>query len=171
MCCSLTAKTAKHCLYRNILFLYKQYTDFKNKSSIVLEYNLFIFFILVSFCSMLQKTPALISVPSFYESVRLLSFCLQSLSQQSGRVLLSMVLRQTQCLIVCMAEIKQPQYYTFQNFVFSSSRPPQSKLLREDQNHNMYVAGCMEVEVKSAEEAFQVFWKGDWLFDWNSHYS
>ncbi|XP_074534654.1 kinesin-like protein KIF23 isoform X1 [Halichoeres trimaculatus] len=38
--------------------------------------------------------------------------------------------------------------------------PPQSKTLREDQNHNMYVAGCMEVEVKSAEEAFQVFWKG-----------
>ncbi|XP_074534656.1 kinesin-like protein KIF23 isoform X2 [Halichoeres trimaculatus] len=39
-------------------------------------------------------------------------------------------------------------------------KPPQSKTLREDQNHNMYVAGCMEVEVKSAEEAFQVFWKG-----------
>ncbi|XP_049929924.1 kinesin-like protein KIF23 isoform X2 [Epinephelus moara] len=39
-------------------------------------------------------------------------------------------------------------------------KPPQSKILREDQNHNMYVAGCMEVEVKSAEEAFQVFWKG-----------
>ncbi|XP_061531946.1 kinesin-like protein KIF23 isoform X1 [Phycodurus eques] len=38
--------------------------------------------------------------------------------------------------------------------------PPQSKILREDQNHNMYVAGCMEIEVKSAEEAFQVFWKG-----------
>ncbi|KAM9807732.1 kinesin-like protein KIF23 [Neosynchiropus ocellatus] len=38
--------------------------------------------------------------------------------------------------------------------------PPQSKLLREDQSHNMYVAGSMEVEVKSAEEAFQVFWKG-----------
>ncbi|TDH09612.1 hypothetical protein EPR50_G00088230 [Perca flavescens] len=38
--------------------------------------------------------------------------------------------------------------------------PPQSKTLREDQNHNMYVAGCMEVEVKSAEEAFQVFWRG-----------
>ncbi|XP_075898913.1 kinesin-like protein KIF23 isoform X2 [Nelusetta ayraudi] len=38
--------------------------------------------------------------------------------------------------------------------------PPQSKHLREDQNHNMYVAGCMEVEVKSAEEAFQVFWRG-----------
>ncbi|XP_078113207.1 kinesin-like protein KIF23 isoform X2 [Sander vitreus] len=39
-------------------------------------------------------------------------------------------------------------------------KPPQSKTLREDQNHNMYVAGCMEVEVKSAEEAFQVFWRG-----------
>ncbi|KAK7880603.1 hypothetical protein WMY93_032754 [Mugilogobius chulae] len=38
--------------------------------------------------------------------------------------------------------------------------PPQSKLLREDFNHNMYVAGCVEMEVKSAEEAFQVFWKG-----------
>ena len=44
--------------------------------------------------------------------------------------------------------------------LFSRSRPPQSKILREDQNHNMYVAGCMEVEVKSAEEAFQVFWRG-----------
>ncbi|XP_068168906.1 kinesin-like protein KIF23 isoform X2 [Antennarius striatus] len=39
-------------------------------------------------------------------------------------------------------------------------KPPQSKILREDQNHNMYVSGCMEVEVKSSEEAFQVFWKG-----------
>ncbi|XP_035497561.2 kinesin-like protein KIF23 isoform X4 [Scophthalmus maximus] len=39
-------------------------------------------------------------------------------------------------------------------------KPPQSRILREDQNHNMYVAGCMEVEVKSAEEAFQVFWRG-----------
>uniref|UniRef100_H3AWF6 Kinesin-like protein n=1 Tax=Latimeria chalumnae TaxID=7897 RepID=H3AWF6_LATCH len=38
-------------------------------------------------------------------------------------------------------------------------KPPQSKILREDQNHNMYVAGCTEVEVKSTEEAFEVFWK------------
>ncbi|XP_067999662.1 kinesin-like protein KIF23 isoform X1 [Melanerpes formicivorus] len=38
--------------------------------------------------------------------------------------------------------------------------PPQSKLLREDQNHNMYVTGCTEVEVKSTEEAFEVFWRG-----------
>ncbi|XP_017269667.1 kinesin-like protein KIF23 isoform X2 [Kryptolebias marmoratus] len=39
-------------------------------------------------------------------------------------------------------------------------KPPQSKILREDQNHTMYVAGCTEVEVKSTEEAFEVFWKG-----------
>ncbi|XP_032100536.1 kinesin-like protein KIF23 isoform X4 [Sapajus apella] len=38
--------------------------------------------------------------------------------------------------------------------------PPQSKLLREDKNHNMYVAGCTEVEVKSTDEAFEVFWRG-----------
>ncbi|XP_028823216.1 kinesin-like protein KIF23 isoform X1 [Denticeps clupeoides] len=38
--------------------------------------------------------------------------------------------------------------------------PPQSKILREDQNHNMYVAGCTEVEVKSTDEAFDIFWKG-----------
>ncbi|XP_062998919.1 kinesin-like protein KIF23 isoform X1 [Elgaria multicarinata webbii] len=37
---------------------------------------------------------------------------------------------------------------------------PQSRTLREDQNHNMYVAGCTEVEVKSTEEAFEVFWRG-----------
>ncbi|XP_041965211.1 kinesin-like protein KIF23 isoform X5 [Alosa sapidissima] len=40
------------------------------------------------------------------------------------------------------------------------AKPPQSKILREDQNHNMYVAGCTEVEVKSTDEAFDVFWKG-----------
>ncbi|XP_057260614.1 kinesin-like protein KIF23 isoform X4 [Pezoporus wallicus] len=39
-------------------------------------------------------------------------------------------------------------------------KPPQSKVLREDQNHNMYVTGCTEVEVKSTEEAFEVFWRG-----------
>ncbi|XP_075063636.1 kinesin-like protein KIF23 isoform X2 [Mixophyes fleayi] len=38
--------------------------------------------------------------------------------------------------------------------------PPQSKILREDQTHNMYIAGCTEVEVKTTEEAFDVFWRG-----------
>ncbi|XP_053129062.1 kinesin-like protein KIF23 isoform X8 [Hemicordylus capensis] len=39
-------------------------------------------------------------------------------------------------------------------------KAPQSKILREDQNHNMYVAACTEIEVKSTEEAFEVFWRG-----------
>ncbi|XP_075063644.1 kinesin-like protein KIF23 isoform X9 [Mixophyes fleayi] len=39
-------------------------------------------------------------------------------------------------------------------------KPPQSKILREDQTHNMYIAGCTEVEVKTTEEAFDVFWRG-----------
>lgn len=43
------------------------------------------------------------------------------------------------------------------NMFILSCRP---KILRKDPNHNMYVAGCIEVEVKSAEEAFQVFWRG-----------
>uniref|UniRef100_UPI00358DDFCD kinesin-like protein KIF23 isoform X1 n=1 Tax=Myxine glutinosa TaxID=7769 RepID=UPI00358DDFCD len=40
------------------------------------------------------------------------------------------------------------------------SKPPQAKFLREDCNHNMYVAGCIEVEVKSMEDAIEVFWRG-----------
>ncbi|KAJ7311184.1 hypothetical protein JRQ81_006792 [Phrynocephalus forsythii] len=45
---------------------------------------------------------------------------------------------------------------------FDPTKPKlsQSKILREDQHHNMYVAGCIEVEVKSTEEAFEVFWRG-----------
>lgn len=68
------------------------------------------------------------------------------------------------CLILhicCMKnEIPRRQWLTL---LCSQWRPPQSRTLREDQNHNMYVSGCMEVEVKSAEEAFQVFWKGKLL--------
>ncbi|XP_051919034.1 kinesin-like protein KIF23 isoform X3 [Hippocampus zosterae] len=53
-------------------------------------------------------------------------------------------------------------YDLLEDATFDPIRPkaPQSKILREDQNHNMYVAGCTEVEVKSTEEAFEVFWKG-----------
>ncbi|XP_060828110.1 kinesin-like protein KIF23 [Bombus pascuorum] len=36
----------------------------------------------------------------------------------------------------------------------------QSKIIREDGNRNMYVHGCTEVEVKSSEEAFEVFQRG-----------
>lgn len=45
-------------------------------------------------------------------------------------------------------------------FSFSSSRAPQSKTMREDTGHNMYVSGCVEVEVKSTEEAFEVLLQG-----------
>ena len=40
------------------------------------------------------------------------------------------------------------------------NRAPQSKILREDGQHNMYVSGVVEVEVKSTEEAYEVLWKG-----------
>jgi hypothetical protein len=42
-------------------------------------------------------------------------------------------------------------------------------MLREDKNHNVYVAGCTEVEVKSTEEAFEVFWRGQ-KQSWNRKY-
>ncbi|XP_077448243.1 kinesin-like protein KIF23 isoform X1 [Stigmatopora argus] len=53
-------------------------------------------------------------------------------------------------------------YDLLEDAPFDPFRPkaPQSKILREDQNHTMYIAGCTEVEVKSTEEAFEVFWKG-----------
>jgi len=43
----------------------------------------------------------------------------------------------------------------------SIPRPPQTKILRNDSNENMYVMSCTEVEVKSPEEAFEVLFKGD----------
>lgn len=39
-------------------------------------------------------------------------------------------------------------------------RRPQSKLIREDGVGNMYIHGITEVEVKSTEEAFEMFYKG-----------
>lgn len=40
-------------------------------------------------------------------------------------------------------------------------RAPVSKQLREDNNRNMYVQGVTEIEVKSTEEAYAMFWKGN----------
>ena len=37
-----------------------------------------------------------------------------------------------------------------------------SKTLREDINRNMYVSGVTEVEVKSTEEGYEAFWKGQY---------
>ncbi|XP_070178787.1 kinesin-like protein KIF23 [Littorina saxatilis] len=39
-------------------------------------------------------------------------------------------------------------------------KPPQSKILRTDSQDNMYVHNCVEVEVKTTEEAFEVLYKG-----------
>ncbi|XP_046389850.1 kinesin-like protein KIF23 [Ischnura elegans] len=39
-------------------------------------------------------------------------------------------------------------------------RNPQSKILREDASHNMFVHSVTEVEITSTEEAFEVFYKG-----------
>ena len=44
--------------------------------------------------------------------------------------------------------------------MFNLLRPPTSHLLREDSNHNMFVIGATEVEVKSTEEAFEVLYQG-----------
>ena len=43
---------------------------------------------------------------------------------------------------------------------FPSPRPPPSHILREDCNHQMYVSGATEVEVRSTEEAFEVLYRG-----------
>ena len=40
-----------------------------------------------------------------------------------------------------------------------TTRPPQSKILRND-GDNMYVMTCQEVEILSLEEAFEVLYKG-----------
>jgi kinesin family protein 23 len=41
-----------------------------------------------------------------------------------------------------------------------SSRQLQAKIVREDATHNMYVHSVTEVEVKSTQEAFEAFYKG-----------
>lgn len=46
------------------------------------------------------------------------------------------------------------------NFITSITRRLQNKLIREDSLKNMYVHGVTEVEVRSPEEAFQIFYKG-----------
>ncbi len=39
-------------------------------------------------------------------------------------------------------------------------RAPTTKVLREDSTNNVYVGGCIEVEVKSTEEAYDVLLQG-----------
>ncbi|EDV29662.1 uncharacterized protein TRIADDRAFT_52286 [Trichoplax adhaerens] len=42
----------------------------------------------------------------------------------------------------------------------NKSKLPNSKILREDLNHNMFVSNCTEVEVRSADEAYALLLKG-----------
>lgn len=56
---------------------------------------------------------------------------------------------------------KKQKKTVFDNVLWLLYRPPASKNLREDMNHNMYVSGVTEVEVKSTEEAYSIFWKGE----------
>ena len=42
-------------------------------------------------------------------------------------------------------------------------RPPQTKILRTDSSDCMYVMNCVEVEITSPEEAFEVLFKGKQL--------
>jgi len=51
-------------------------------------------------------------------------------------------------------------YHKANHFHFVRHRTLQSKIVREDGNKNMYVHAVTEVEVKSAEEAFELFQRG-----------
>lgn len=94
--------------------------------------------------------------------VRVLVLPLPSAVWIIGIFSLNLVLKQKKiCMTQCIVVRKFHSILSVCFFISSLSlRPPQSKILREDQNHNMYVIGCTEVEVKSTEEAFEVFWRG-----------
>ena len=61
-------------------------------------------------------------------------------------------------------QIKQTNSKSLVNSVFitfaSFISKPSSKILREDPRRNMFVYDVTELEVKSADEAYNVFWKG-----------
>lgn len=52
------------------------------------------------------------------------------------------------------------RFDTYLKKFFLFNRTLQSKLVREDGNKNMYVHAVTEIEVKSAEEAFELFQRG-----------
>ena len=57
---------------------------------------------------------------------------------------------------------KNPVFHLLDDTLTDPLRPKQlqSKILREDDHHNMYVHGVTEVEVKSPEEATEILAKG-----------
>lgn len=50
--------------------------------------------------------------------------------------------------------------HVFKANLFIKHRTLQNKIVREDGNKNMYVHAVTEIEVKSAEEAFELFQRG-----------
>ncbi|EDO27285.1 predicted protein, partial [Nematostella vectensis] len=94
----------------------------------------------------------------------------------SSNVLFSM--SRIQCKYMQMNQIDEDNGYAvfvsyieiYNNFVYDlldespvdpiCPKPPVSKNLREDGSHNMYISGVTEIEVKTTEEAYGVFLKG-----------
>ncbi|XP_050395507.1 kinesin-like protein KIF23 isoform X2 [Patella vulgata] len=99
-------------------------------------------------------TPATPKPPKFGEQARLRDMCKVDDIEEDNNY----------CVFVSYIEI-------YNNYVFdlleelhydpiTGYRPPQSKILRTDNTENMYVHNCVEVEIKSPEEAFEVMYKG-----------
>ncbi|KAL1241476.1 Kinesin-like protein [Trichinella spiralis] len=66
-------------------------------------------------------------------------------------------------VFVSYIEIYNNYVYDLLETQTDKNKPPISKILREDVNRNMYVNGVVEVEVKSTDEAFDVFVRGQRL--------
>ena len=60
--------------------------------------------------------------------------------------------------VIFLINKKIIKFFTLKYLNFN--RMLQSKIIREDGNKNMYVHGVTEVEVKSSDEAFEVFQRG-----------
>lgn len=63
-------------------------------------------------------------------------------------------------VFITYVEVYNNSVYDLLEETDGKSKPLQSKIIREDGYRNMYIHGCTEVEVKSSEEAFEVFQRG-----------
>ncbi|XP_018347453.1 PREDICTED: kinesin-like protein KIF23 [Trachymyrmex septentrionalis] len=65
-------------------------------------------------------------------------------------------------VFVTYVEIYNNSVYDLLDEDYARTKTLQSKIVREDGNKNMYVHAVTEIEVKSAEEAFELFQRGQW---------
>ncbi|KYN28299.1 Kinesin-like protein KIF23 [Trachymyrmex cornetzi] len=65
-------------------------------------------------------------------------------------------------VFVTYVEIYNNSVYDLLDEDYVRTKTLQSKIVREDGNKNMYVHAVTEIEVKSAEEAFELFQRGQW---------